>query len=68
MHVSDKDKVNHYVNNLAMASMWNDKLKPLLEKVEQVKNEVSFIIFCKHWHDNGRQDVAVLNDYFKINK
>jgi len=67
MKISDKDKVNHYINNLAQASIWNDKLKPLKDKVEQVKNDVSFVIFCQHHHDNWRVDINVLNDYFIIN-
>lgn len=68
MQVTNKDKVNHYVNNLELASFKNEKLTDLYNKVDKVKNEVSFIIFCIDNHDNERMSINELERYFIINK
>lgn len=68
MKISDNNKVNHFVNNLALVSNFNEEYKELHKKVLEVKEEVSFRIFCIHNFDNDNQSVDTLKNYFIINK
>jgi len=68
MKISDNNKVNHFVNNLALVSNLNEEYKELHKKVLEVKEEVSFRIFCIYNFDNDNQSVDIIKQYFIINK
>lgn len=64
MEISNDNKVNHYINNLAMCSNLNEEYNNLHRKVSEVKDDVSFIAFCILNFDEWKIKIETLKEYF----
>lgn len=63
-----QQKVNHYILNLQVWAVISKEKQELLEKVMEVKDQVSFILFCEDRFDRQKFSTDYLEEYFIINK
>ena len=66
LKITNQDKVNHYVNNLAQyIQLWDDSFLELHINVQEVKETQAFKQFCIEKHDAWKITVNTLNLFFK---
>ena len=59
-----KDKVLHYLNNLAsVVEFWADE--QLYKKEQEVRKSKDFQDFCVEQHNKNNLDYSILHNYFK---
>ena len=64
--ISNKDKMNHFVNNLAQYIMlWDKNYLDLYWKVQKVKWKKDFKDFCVQSHNDWKSSVDELYNYFR---
>jgi len=67
--VTDNDKVNHYLNNLASKiNFWENSYIWLYEDIQKVKDTKKFKEFCIQKHDQWHLQIWVLYLFFNTKK